>query len=426
MAWPSRECGPDTLGWAGPVGASIAGRTSRGSLVHHRPTRRMTSRQTTESYMIYRDWTSLCKHIRSQQAIQIVQIPKILKTFDQVQLLDLLAMIQRKGDTPDMPSSLAMVSSSRAVVRKSPSPWPDHSGHGRLSDRSRTPVRRARATSRWGCDDECYSFEDSECTSRSRSSHSLRSPDLHPDSPVDFLSAIQPEEMTMTTSLSDSEDEDRSSKKVSLAQYEIFRQAVTSSKGSYKIVPAKTKRAIRASRLDLGDDEKTDQLLWLDQPSLLDTMALTARITQGLKDEEPVEKTTLSEALNTESLTFKHLTVKQVLPREPYSLKMHKDAQYQTKPPTEDGFGDWKPPANYQISHKMAMDTEELSRRSGIYASLAYSMVASVMSELSPRDERSKLLKEKLAIIQEAQVVAMSSGFAAASNLQLLLRDALL
>ena len=53
-------------------------------------------------------------------------------------------------------------------------------------------------------------------------------------------------------------------------------------------------------------------------------------------------------------------------------------------------------------------------------------MVASVIEELSPRDERSNLLREKLAIIQEAQVSAVSAGFAAASNLQLLRRDALL
>ena len=53
-------------------------------------------------------------------------------------------------------------------------------------------------------------------------------------------------------------------------------------------------------------------------------------------------------------------------------------------------------------------------------------MVASLIEELSPKDERSKLLREKLAIIQEAQVSAVSAGFAAASNLQLLRRDALL
>ena len=41
-------------------------------------------------------------------------------------------------------------------------------------------------------------------------------------------------------------------------------------------------------------------------------------------------------------------------------------------------------------------------------------------------DESTKLLKEKLTVIQEAQVAALSSGFAATSNLQLLRRDALL
>ena len=139
-----------------------------------------------------------------------------------------------------------------------------------------------------------------------------------------------------------------------------------------------------------------------------------------------MEKKTLSETLNAESSTFKHFTVKQVFPREPYGLKMHKDVLYQTKPWNIDGFGEWKLLTNFQMSQKMAMDTEELARRSAIYASLADSMVASVISELSPKDERTKLLKEKLAVIQEAQVAAISSGFAAASSLQLLRRDALL
>ena len=74
----------------------------------------------------------------------------------------------------------------------------------------------------------------------------------------------------------------------------------------------------------------------------------------------------------------------------------------------------------------MCLDTEELAWRSAIYASLADSMVASVIEELSPKDQKSKLLRQKLAIIQEAQVSTVSAGFAAASNLQLLRRDALL
>ena len=155
-------------------------------------------------------------------------------------------------------------------------------------------------------------------------------------------------------------------------------------------------------------------------------MASTARIAQGLKEDEDVKKTTLLETLNTSSSTFKHLTVKQIFPREPYRLKVHRDAQYLPKPPAENGFSDSKAPASYQISQRMCLDTEELARRSAIYASLADSMVVSVIEELSLKDQRSKLLLENLTIIQEANVSAVSAGFAAASNLQLLWRDVLL
>ena len=198
------------------------------------------------------------------------------------------------------------------------------------------------------------------------------------------------------------------------------------SKGSFKVNPAKSGRASRASLLDLGDSEVTDRVSWLDQPSLKNTMTSMACIAQGLKEDEEVKKTTLSETLNTSSSTFKHLTVKQIFPREPYRLKVHRDAQYVPKPPGDSGFSNSKVPSSYQMSHRTCLDTEELARRSAIYASRTDSMVAPVIEELSPKDERTKLLREKLAIIQEAQVSAVSAGFPATSKLQLLCCDALL
>ena len=242
-------------------------------------------------------------------------------------------------------------------------------------------------------------------------------------SPLNFNAAL---DMDSKRALSEDEDAEGDSKKISAAQYEIFRQAVTSSKGTYKINPAKTKRAARASLLDLGDTEVPDRVSWLDQPSLQDTMVATAKIAQGLKEDEEVVKTTLSETLNDNTSSFKFFTVKQIFPREPYRLKVHRDALYAPKPPGDHGFIDNKTPSSYHLSHRVCLDTEELARRSAIYASLADSMVASVIEELSPKDEHSKRLREKLTIIQEAQVSAVSAGFAAASNLQLLRRDALL
>ena len=240
------------------------------------------------------------------------------------------------------------------------------------------------------------------------------------ESLLNFNAAL---DMDSKRALSEDEDAEGDSKEISEAQYEIFRQAVTSSKGTCKINPAKTKRAARASLLDLGDTEVPDRVSWLDQPSLQDTMASTARIAQGLKEGEEVVKTTLSETLNDNTSSFKFFTVKQIFPREPYRLKIHRDALYAPKPPGNHGFIENKTPSSYHLSHRVCLDTEELARRSAIYTSLVDSMVASVIEELSLKDERTKLLREKLTIIQEAQV---SAGFAAASNLQLLRRDALL
>ena len=143
---------------------------------------------------------------------------------------------------------------------------------------------------------------------------------------MNFSAALDSEDKVKDRSITDDEDEDGTQKKVSAAQYQLFRQAVMTSKVSFKVNPAKSRRASRASLLDLGDSEVTDRVSWLDQPSLKDTMASMARIAQVLKEDEEVEKTTLSETLNTSSSTFKHLTVKQIFPREPYRLKVHRDA----------------------------------------------------------------------------------------------------
>ena len=270
--------------------------------------------------------------------------------------------------------------------------------------------------------------DESRDSTRSRSpiGRSSSSESARDASPVNFSAALDFEDKLKDRSITDDEDDDGSQKKVSAAQYQLFHQAFTPSKGTFKVNPAKSCRASRASLMDLGDSEVTDRVSWLDQPSLVDTMASTARIAQGHKEDEEVEKTTLSETLNTSSSTLRHLTVKQVFPREPYRLKIHRDTQYVPKPQRENGFSDMKAPASYQISQRMCLDMEELAGRSAIYASLADSMLASVIEELSAKDERTKLLREKLAIIQEAQVSAVSAGFAAASNLQLLRHDALL
>ena len=131
--------------------------------------------------------------------------------------------------------------------------------------------------------------------------------------------------------------------------------------------------------MDLGDGEVTDKLSWLDQLSLTDTMTSTARIAEGLKEDEEFEKTMLSESLKHRFVHAQTSDGEADFSTEPYRLKVHKDAQYLPKPPAADGFDNNKSSASYQIRHRMSLDTEELARRAAIYASLADSMVASVI-----------------------------------------------
>ena len=340
--------------------------------------------------------------------------PSLPRAIKQTTLIDFLSMwtlmqcqmepgmaVPYAQARPAAQSTIPMPRDDDSPPRRSKTPprTPDRPPRTLLR-RSRTPVRRAT-----GMD---YSRESTRSRSPIRRSSSSESPPRDASS-VNFSAASDSEDKAKDKSMTD-EDEDGAQKKVSAAQYQLFWQAVTTSNGSFKVNPAKSPRASRASLLDLGDSEVTDWVSWLDQPSLKDTMASTARIAQGVKEDEEVEKT-LSETLNTNSSTFKHLTVKKIFPREPCRLKIHRDAQYVPKPSGDSGFSDSKAPSSYQVSHRMCLDTEELTSRSAIYASLADSMVASVIEELSPKDERTKLLREKLVIIQEAQVSAVSAGF---------------
>ena len=252
--------------------------------------------------------------------------PSLPGQINQAGLLDFMSMMtlmqRRFGEgipivTPETTARPARGSSAVPVHRRlidcSPSPYRDNNTTGSPVRSSLSPVRR------------CRDFEDSPRSitcSRSplRTSSSSESPSRD-GSPVDFKAAINPECTGRDRTFADGEDEDSSSRKISSARYQIFRQAVTSSKGSFKLNLAKSRRAARASLMDFGDGRVTKCMSWLEQLSLTDTMASTARIAQGLREDQPVEKATLSESLNTESTSFKHLTVKQVFPYEPWRFK---------------------------------------------------------------------------------------------------------
>ena len=93
---------------------------------------------------------------------------------------------------------------------------------------ARTPVRRAR-----GLDDTRESTLSHSPVTRSSSIDSL----TRDAPPVNFSVALDPEDKVKERPVTDDKDEDGDHKNVLAAQYQLFRQAVMTSKGSFKVKP---------------------------------------------------------------------------------------------------------------------------------------------------------------------------------------------
>ena len=175
---------------------------------------------------------------------------------------------QHKGQPWDQPAGPVTISTPRAAVRKSPSPLPARDVQDRTLERSWSPAKRSRPTTRT----DRYSFEGSDSSSCSRSSH--------------FRAAIQVYE---------------TKKHFQWRRWGKFQECLLHNMHSSDRWSHHLKRPSRSCQrgkseeqghlLDLGEEEKTDKVSGMDQPSLLNTMASTARIAQGLKDYEEVDKT---------------------------------------------------------------------------------------------------------------------------------------
>ena len=171
--------------------------------------------------------------------------------------------------------------------------------------------------------------------------------------------------MTMTT---------RVNIRRSQQQYQIFTQAVTTSKGSFKSTPLRqNERPGRLCWTWAARRWLTESRGWTSRRFKTRWFS-TARIAQGLKDDKEVEKTTLSETLNTASSTFKFFTVKQIFPGETYCLKVHRDALYVPNPLGDHGFSDNKAPfflpsvtSDVSRHRRVGSEVRHLRLLSGLY-----------------------------------------------------------
>ena len=187
-----------------------------------------------------------------------LSIPKTINQSTLVDFMSLWTLLQRRLELPSVPdnSISPAVQSSLPVPEhdsdnkrsatpagspartKSPERFlhtPQSSVSSEADRQARTPVRPPRTPVRRSRNHS----ESRDSRSRSPLSRSSSVESTARDgSPLNFNVAL---DMDSKRALSEDEDAEGDGKKISAAQYEIFRQAVTSSKGTYKINPAKTK-----------------------------------------------------------------------------------------------------------------------------------------------------------------------------------------
>ena len=172
--------------------------------------------------------------------------PLLPRTINQANLLEFMSrmtLLQRRMDL-----GLPVPDTQSRPIDQTPTTRDDQTpprGSKTTVECSRTPVRRSRTPVRRsrGMDKSSDSIRSRSPIRRSSSSESCP----RDASPVDFSAALDTEEKVKVKSISKEEDDKGSQRKVSAAQYQLFRQAVTSSKGMFKVNPAKCGRASRAS-----------------------------------------------------------------------------------------------------------------------------------------------------------------------------------
>ena len=178
--------------------------------------------------------------------VSSLRFPSLPRSINQATLVDFMPMwtlMQRRMD-----SGMAVPDTQSRPVDQTPTTRHDQASprrsgipvrHSRTPDRRpRTPVRRARGR------DESRDSTRSWSPIRRLSSTESCTRDA---SPVDFSAALNTEEKVKDRSISEDEDDEGSQKKVSAAQYQLFRQAVKSSKGTFKVNPSKSRRAAMTS-----------------------------------------------------------------------------------------------------------------------------------------------------------------------------------
>ena len=210
--------------------------------------------------------------------------------------------------------------------------------------------------------------------------------------------------------------------RVSERQYALFREAVRSSKGVHTVVEREDSTGT-SFRFDGSESAAPDRVVWGTQPAVRDALKLLAKKAQGVESSREVIDTPLTD-LAAPGSKFKFFSARSLLGPESYMLKTDSSSEYLLKPPSQTPT-DLAPPSSYNVSPSALLQTEELSRRAAVYGSITDVLVSSILRQI-PEEARTPVLREQVQIMGQASRRCVTAAAAAAANLQLVRRDAVL
>ena len=214
-------------------------------------------------------------------------------------------------------------------------------------------------------------------------------------------------------------DEGKSKKK-----FKVFREAVRSSKGLYTDIVREDRQAGLVT--ETSKSKGPERVAWQCQQSLKEALNYIARINQGVDKTDQLVQTPLGNRSSLPSATT-FIKTATVFKKDHYKMRIDPESQFLIKPPVVDPCAEHVTlPTSFRVDATWFSNVEEFSRRAAIYASISEAIYGSVLRELVPSEDISKVLREQIDLAADAAQMAITASAAASANCMLQRRDMVL
>lgn len=203
-------------------------------------------------------------------------------------------------------------------------------------------------------------------------------------------------------------------------EYRAFRDTVTQSRADFRVLDEDT----LPSAVDFGPPDANARVVWSQQGIVSRCLQSLHRTAQSVKEDSAVVDTPFMTPTS-HQVPFKSFTVKNCRLSN-YKCRFDDELPYGLKPPTANAsaHANFASPTSYSVPHSLITSTEELLRRSVQYQGVTDALVDTLWNDLP--DDFKTVHKPLMKLYAEMASKSCTGALAAASNLQLVRRDAAL